>query len=137
MSAPIEQTLRPETVNELLLIERINELHRLNYMNRGYVFGARDADDPNSGSMTMAAFAPTLRLAGVYHADIAAPHGRLRIEARTHGPTSFGLAQYVDERELRSMEAHDEARLFDQLWRTGMRSLAAELKRITGKDRVL
>lgn len=127
MAPPIEQTLRPETVNELMLIERINELHRLAYLGRGpspYSVG-----DPNKDSIELAAIAPTLRLAGGFRANVE-HHGDLRIEARSHGPTSFGLGNYVSAVQLQSMHPGQEVRLFDSIWRSGMHSLAKEVRRL-------
>lgn len=124
--APIEQTLRPRTLNEVLLIDRINELQRSYWEQGKSPYGLRDF---NSEELILERIQPTLHLAGRFDAEVE-PSGTLSLRARSYGKASFGLANYVQRDVLDRLQPGAEAALFDDMWRAGMQSLAKELKRL-------
>lgn len=128
----IEDTLRPETLNEVLLVDRIRQLQREHWdaeRRGGMAFGFGGSDPNAEEPLNVPYLAPSLRLAGSFEAKVEAP-GTLNIRARTEGPTKFGLGHYVAAEALATLAPGAEARLFDTLWREGMHSLAKELRRI-------
>jgi hypothetical protein len=118
-------------LNELLLVERINELHRKHYASGGVP--EPYLSDPNNDIKELGYLGPTLRMAGQFSVELSgqgAIPGSLKISARSHGPTSFGYAKYVSAETLAQMTPHLEAGLWDNIWREGMHSLAKELRRL-------
>jgi hypothetical protein len=118
----IEDTLRPATVNEVLLMDRIAELKRACYKNGNFEFS-----QPNDDVMHLNRAAPVLHLAASVTSGWE--HGGLRVEGRTFGPdkASCGYHYYVSREELYNTTPHRSVELFDKLHQDLIRKLAKSL----------
>lgn len=130
MQQHIEDTLRPETTNEVLLIDRIRQLQR-----QLYTASPLSPHDPNDLELTLPAPSPVLSLplGARFEAGLDTGNWGWRVAARTHGPTRFGYSVYISEAQRIGLDRHQEGRLFDDVWRKGMHSLAKELRRMDGE----
>ena len=115
MTETIENTLRPASATEVALLDRIGQLKR-QLWEAGRFHNTVDGFplDPNSVPVEVRRFDPVLHLAGSSEAALDLPRG-LRIEARTHGKTALGVANYVPLQDLQQLRFFDEARLLGHL----------------------
>ncbi len=129
MKQHIEDTLYPETVNELLLVNRIRELQREAYM-RGPSPSFYDID-PNRTEISVSYPLPlTLHLAA--SAEVESDHlpGSLRIMARSRGPkeAQLGFGTYVTRQELDALGPREAANLMGHMHQKTLHALAKHLE---------
>lgn len=122
MTPPIEDTIQPETLNEVLLVNRIRQLHRAAWESGRHPYSWASAD-PNETPMMVKMITPTLRLAAHSEASLDIPRG-LRIEARTEGPRKFGVANYISAEELAQTPPHREAQMLTEVHKRVLHSAA-------------
>lgn len=119
----IEDTLRPETVNEVLLLNRIRQLKIA-----GYEDGRLpDWRSPFPEEVAVQDFTPELRIGASVKAEWAGdPH--IRVRARTFDPTSLGYAYYVSKETLARTSPREAASLLGELNDRLVRDLAKYLE---------
>lgn len=121
---PIEQTLQPETVNEMILIERIRQLKRQMYVSGRDPYSL--SPDPNEIEIKLDEFHPTLTLAASVKADEDPNHPTsLRVHATSfNGSRSIGHAYYVGAETLASLSPYQAANMLGDLHKKTIRDLA-------------
>jgi hypothetical protein len=122
MKNNIEDTLRPATVNEVLLMDRIAELKRACYKNGDFEF-----TQPNSAVMDIEHAYPVLHLAASVTSGWE--RGGLRVEGRTFGPdkASMGVHYYISNSDLISIKPYQAAQYIGTLHLQLIKKLAKSL----------
>lgn len=118
---PIENTLRPETVNEVLLLNRIRELQIKLYEKRAEPF---DLMSPVPVEVSVPFPVPhDLRLMARWEAGWEECRG-LHVRGQATGKDGFGVGYYVSEQMLRHSSLEFRAQILGEEHQRVIRQLA-------------